>query len=146
LNRSLTLWLASVLLTAPCVTAETPEQPERQPYEQVPNMLELARAFDGAMTCAALTYIKADDINDENAWRWANRSFAFGMLAAKFFTDAQHGAVSADDLNGMRAEYTAAFTAMTPAERAPFEESCAGKYADMDRLCEENTCVHTPPE
>lgn len=111
-------------------------------HAQAPDAQAFAQAFDGAMTCAALTALHAEAASDDSAWRWVNRSFAFGMIAVKFYIDARREALSNDDLKAMREKYAVALRDLTPEQRVPFEENCAAKYADMDALCEQNGCVH----
>ena len=101
----------------------------------------LKQAFDGAMTCSALTALKADQAFGDEQQQWANRSFAFGMLAVRFYTDLTAEPLSNDALNEALNQYADALILMSPEERAPFETGCANKYADMDRLGEENACV-----
>jgi len=112
-------------------------------HAQAPDAQAFARAFDGAMTCAALTALHAEAATDDSAWRWVNRSFAFGMIAAKFYIDARREALPNEDLKAMREKYALALGELTPEQRVPFEENCAAKYADMDALCEQNGCVHS---
>lgn len=102
----------------------------------------LKQAFDGAMTCSALTAIKADQALGDAQRTWANRSFAFGMLAVRFYTDLTQKSLSNADMNDALNEYAHSIAAMTPEELEPFESGCAGKYPDMDKLCEENDCVY----
>ncbi len=113
-------------------------------FAQQADPTAMAQAFDGALTCAALTANKTDDAADAQAWQWVDRSFAFGMLAAKFYVDARREALSNEDLKAMRAQYATALREMTPEQREPFEQGCAEKYADVDALCAHNGCVHTP--
>lgn len=109
------------------------------------NQKALEQAFDGAMTCAALTAIKANDEPPATAWEWGNRSFAFAMLAVRFYTDATQKPLPHEEINNMLTEYANALIAMPEPERQPFEEGCGRKYADMDRLCAANACPHQAP-
>lgn len=126
--------VAALLLVCDATSAQAP--PDRDAY---------AQAFDGAMTCAALTARKAEAAADENAWRWVNRSFAFGMMAAKFYVDARQQALPNEELKAMREKYALALDELSEEQRRPFEQNCAGKYADMDALCEASGCVHDAP-
>ena len=112
--------------------------PEREAFEQ---------AFDGAMTCSALTAVKAHqatEAKEAEAWRWGYRSFAFGMLAVRFYTDATKQQLTNEDADNMLTEYANSLVSMTPEQREPFEVGCARKYAEIDKLCEINKCPHTP--
>jgi len=117
---------------SPTAPAAAPEPDQRTVLKQ---------AFDGAMTCSALTAIKGDQIGGEAQQQWVNRSFAFGMLAVRFYTDLTSEPLSNDELNNALNQYADALTAMSEEELAPFEAGCGNKYADMDRLCDENDCV-----
>lgn len=110
------------------------------------NREALEQAFDGAMTCAALTAIKANQAAPAEAWEWGNRSFAFAMLAVRFYTDATQKPLPHEEINNMLTEYANALIAMPEPKRQPFEEGCGRKYADMDRLCAANACPHKAPE
>ncbi len=101
----------------------------------------LKRAFDGAMTCSALTAMEADRALGDMQQTWANRSFAFGMLAVRFYTDLSGGGMSNDEMNDALNQYADALTAMSEAQIAPFREGCEAKYANVDELCEQNDCV-----
>lgn len=101
----------------------------------------LKRAFDGAMTCSALTAMEADRALGDMQQTWANRSFAFGMLAVRFYTDLSGGGMSNDEMNEALNQYADALTAMSEEQIAPFREGCEAKYANVDELCEQNDCV-----
>ena len=101
----------------------------------------LKRAFDGAMTCSALTAMEADQALGDMQQTWANRSFAFGMLAVRFYTDLSGGAMSNDEMNEALNQYADALTSMSAEQIAPFREGCEAKYANVDELCEQNDCV-----
>lgn len=105
----------------------------------------LEEAFDGAMTCSALTAIKAHEAKEDEAWRWGNRSFAFGMLAVRFYTEATQQPLPREEIDKILTEYANALMAMKAEQRQPFEEGCGRKYADMDRLCEANKCPLAAP-
>ena len=111
---------------------------------QDPDRAALAQAFDGAMTCAALTALKADRAESVKAWQWGNRSFAFGMLAVRFYTEARQEPLTNEELNEALNGYVDAFEAMPAQQQAQFEKGCAGKYAVVDELCVENACPHSP--
>ena len=125
---------------APAVPAQAPAAGEESVQSGQRNLLK--QAFDGAMTCSALTALKADAAAGEAQQLWANRSFAFGMLAVRFYTDLTHEPLSNDELNDALNQYADAMTLMVEEELAPFEAGCGAKYADMDRLCAENGCVY----
>ncbi len=57
-------------------------------------------------------------------------------------TDAFHCSATAA---GAMNDYAGKIVAMTPDALAPYDTSCAGKYADMDKLCESNPCLHSGP-
>lgn len=130
--------LLSLVLALPCVAEDDAAAPAAPANEQ---RELLKQAFDGAMTCSALTAIKADQATGTDQQSWANRSFAFGMLAVRFYTDITAAPLSNDELNEALNQYADALLAMSPEQTAPFETGCANKYADMDRLCAENECV-----
>ncbi len=135
------------LLLAALVIAHGPlyaEQPAAVPPTDA-NKALLQQAFDGAMTCSAITAINADNAGPEQRWRWENRSFAFGMLAARFWNDATGQPMTAEVLDAALNDYAGKIVAMTPDALAPYDTSCAGKYADMDKLCESNPCLHSGP-
>jgi hypothetical protein len=102
---------------------------------------QLKQAFDGAMTCSALTAMEADQALGDMQQTWANRSFAFGMLAVRFYTDLTGEPLRNEDMNDALNQYADALLAMSEAQITPFREGCAAKYASVDRLCEENDCV-----
>lgn len=110
-----------------------------------PTTAALQQAFDGAMTCSALSAIKARDVGAEDHWRWGNRAFAFGMLAARFYTDQIKKPVTNEEMDNFLTTYANALGAMPPAQREPFETGCARKYTMTDRMCETNPCPHKAP-
>lgn len=133
MQRIFPVIMALLPLFAAAEDAPAPADNERQ--------AQLEQAFDGAMTCSALTAIKADKHEGHEHERWANRSFAFGMLAVRFYTDLTERALSNDELNNALNQYADALITMTEEEIAPFETGCGNKYPDMDQLCVENDCV-----
>lgn len=115
-------------------------------FAQQPDRGDLLRqAFDGAMTCSAVAAIKADEVAPDERWRWENRSFAFGMLATQFWTEARGQAMPAEELTKALNTYASALLEMVPLSRAGFEANCESRYADMDTVCESNPCPHKPP-
>ncbi|MEQ8660305.1 MAG: hypothetical protein RLW62_05775 [Gammaproteobacteria bacterium] len=122
----------ALLLAAPLLTAQ----------EATPEMrTQLKQAFDGAMTCSALTAMEADKALGDMQQTWANRSFAFGMLAVRFYTDLSGEPLRNEDMNTALNEYADALLAMSEEQLAPFRSGCAEKYPRVDALCEENDCV-----
>ena len=116
--------------------------------EQAPQIADratLEQAFDGAMTCSALTAIRASRSPASEAWLWENRSFAFGMLGARFWYSATENALPAAELDKMLNKYADRIDQMPPEQIEPFELGCEAKYADIDKLCEENSCPNTGP-
>jgi len=101
----------------------------------------LKRAFDGAMTCSALTAMEADRALGDMQQTWANRSFAFGMLAVRFYTDLSGGGMSNEEMNEALNQYADALMSMNEEQVAPFRQGCEAKYANVDELCEQNDCV-----
>ena len=116
--------------------------------QEVPDArAQLEQAFDGAMTCAAITAIQAEAEPPETRWQWDNRSFAFGKLAARFWNDATENPMSAKDLDNALNKYAGHIVTMAEADLLPFRDACASKYEDMDKLCQANGCLHAgPPE
>lgn len=110
-----------------------------------PDMLK--QAFDGAMTCAAVTAIIATETPNGERWRWDNRSFAFGMLAARFWQNATQEQMTMKLLDQALNQYAGRIADMEAPQREGYETSCSAKYADVDKLCEINECLHKgPPE
>lgn len=105
----------------------------------------LKRAFDGAMTCSAVAAVGADTVPQAERWRWDNRSFAFGMLAARFWNDATGEPMTGEQLNDALNRYAEALLEMPADQRAGFEIGCEAKYPDVDKLCESNPCIHAGP-
>ncbi|MEX2480005.1 MAG: hypothetical protein WD928_03990 [Gammaproteobacteria bacterium] len=133
MQRIFLVLFALLPLFAAAEEAPSPAGNERQ--------AQLKQAFDGAMTCSALTAIKADKHEGNEHELWANRSFAFGMLAVRFYTDLTERGLSNDELNNALNQYADALITMTDEEIAPFETGCGNKYPDMDQLCVDNDCV-----
>lgn len=121
---------------APAAGEAVKQEFDKAQYEQ---------AFDGAMTCSALTAVVAQKAPPAEAWRWGNRSFAFGMLAVRFYTEANKEPLKNEELDGILTQYANALNSMPDAERKQFDEGCARKYADIDKLCEMNDCPRKPP-
>ena len=99
-----------------CTIAEDrapPAEPAAAPITPEQETM-LKQAFDGAMTCSALTAIKGEQVMGEAQQQWVNRSFAFGMLAVRFYTDLKSEPLSNDELNTALNQYADALTAMTP--------------------------------
>ena len=113
--------------------------------EVAPTQVALQEAFDGAMTCSALAALKAQDAGPDQRWQWGNRSFAFGMVAARFHSDLTKRPASNEELDDLLSTYANSLAGMPAAKREPFETGCARKYALMDQLCEVNPCPHKPP-
>lgn len=118
------------------VSADTP--PEKK-------LEMLKQAFDGAMTCSALSAVNSQRVADAEEWKWRNRSFAFGMLAARFLGDATNKPVTAESLDEALNQYIQALEEMKPDQVAHFETICQAKYAEVDKLCEENGCPNADP-
>lgn len=113
--------------------------------EASPSAEMLRQAFDGAMTCSAVAAITADKAGPDVRWKWENRSFAFGMLAARFWHEASGEPITAEAMDKVLNQYAGTMLEMVPHAYIEFETSCAGKLADIDQLCEVNTCVHDGP-
>ncbi|MBX9607317.1 MAG: hypothetical protein K2Y51_13915 [Gammaproteobacteria bacterium] len=124
----------------PADGAATTEAPGVAPTKEA-----LKQGFDGAMTCSAVCALAAQGAGKDTAWLWRNRSFAFGMLAAQFYSQASNGQVSREDLDSMLTEYANALQTMSPEARKPFDDGCARKYAAVDQLCKENGCPNAAP-
>lgn len=101
---------------------------------------QFKQAFDGAMTCAALTAIKSDAALGDEQQRWANRSFAFGMFAAQIYFQITHKPLSGEELGDAVNQYADALSVKVEEELEPFEKGCAGKYEFADALCRDNQC------
>lgn len=110
-----------------------------------PTKAALEQAFDGAMTCSALTAIIAQSATPTDAWRWQNRSLAFGMLARNFYLNATTAELSAEDMDNKLTQYANSLQAMPPKEREPFDTGCARKFPQMDKFCEQLHCPHAAP-
>ena len=112
---------------------------------QPPSKEALQQAFDGAMTCSALSALIAKTAKPDEVWRWKNRSFAFGMLAANFYVNATQNKLSNEDMDNALTSYANSLQGMSPTEREPFDTGCARKYAQIDKLCEVNQCPNAAP-
>ncbi len=110
-----------------------------------PSKEALQQAFDGAMTCSALSALISKTAKADEAWRWKNRSFAFGMLAANFYVNATQKKLSNTDMDNMLTQYANSLQSMAPKDREPFDTGCARKYAQIDKLCEVNHCPNGAP-
>lgn len=130
------LLLAALLAASPTLLAEASAD-----GDEANARTQLKQAFDGAMTCSALTALEADQAIGDMQQTWANRSFAFGMLAIRFYADLTGEPLRNEDMNEALNQYVDALVAMSDAQIAPFREGCAAKYAGVDALCEQNDCV-----
>lgn len=135
----LSLVASSVLAAEPA--AEAPAAGAATKYDKA----QLLQAFDGAMTCSAVTALAAEKTPPAEAWLWGNRSFAFGMLAVRFYTEANKKQITSEELNNILTEYANRLNTMPAADFKPFDEGCARKYPDIDKLCEQNKCPRQPP-
>ena len=111
-----------------------------------PTKEALEQAFDGAMTCSALTAIIAQTAIPSEAWRWRNRSLAFGLLARNFYANANQEALTSEDMDNKLTSYANSLQTMPAKEREPFDIGCARKYTQMDKFCEELYCPNAPPD
>ncbi len=110
-----------------------------------PTKEALEQAFDGAMTCSALTAIIAQTAAPAEAWRWQNRSLAFGVLARNFYANANHEELSSEDMDNKLTSYANSLQTMPPKERETFDTGCARKYTQMDKFCEQLRCPNVAP-
>ena len=132
--------------TAPAAAPATQAAPPANANQDVaPTKEALLQAFDGTMTCSALSAIIAQSAAPNEAWRWHNRSFAFAILARNFYLNAHSEKLSDDDLDNKLTQYANSMQAMPPKEREPFDTGCARRYAQIDKLCEENHCPNAAP-
>jgi len=131
--------------SAPPATSAAPSAGEANGQSTPPSKEALQQAFDGAMTCSALSAIISQTAKADEAWRWKNRSFAFGMLAANFYVNATQEKLSNDDMDNMLTQYANSLQGMSPTDREPFDTGCARKYAQIDKLCEVNQCPNSAP-
>lgn len=111
-----------------------------------PTKEALEQAFDGAMTCSALTAIIAQSAIPSEAWRWRNRSLAFGLLARNFYSNANQEELTSEDMDNKLTSYANSLQTMPAKEREPFDIGCARKYTQMDKFCEELRCPHAAPD
>jgi hypothetical protein len=132
--------LALVSATAAAIEPAVPGAPIADAPAVEPNRAAFEEAFDGAMTCSALTALRAQSAPAGEAAQWNNRSFAFGMLAARFYTEARQQPITHEQMNNILTEYANTLASMPVDQREPFELGCARKYADADKLCELNQC------
>jgi hypothetical protein len=136
---------AEPAVSTPPSASSSPAAEAEHGQSQPPSKEALQQAFDGAMTCSALSALLAKTAKPDEAWRWKNRSFAFGMLAANFYVNATQKKLSNEDMDNALTSYANSLQGMSPAEREPFDTGCARKYAQMDKLCEVNECPHSAP-
>lgn len=130
----------------PAVPAATQAGPPIDANQDVaPTREALQQAFDGAMTCSALTAIIAQSAGPDQTWRWHNRSFAFGLLAARYYGNATKQNLSPQDLDNKLTQYANSLQAMSPTERQPWDTGCPRRYAAMDKLCEAIHCPNAAP-
>jgi hypothetical protein len=121
---------------APAAAANDAAAPTKESLEQ---------AFDGAMTCSALTAIIAQSAAPAEAWRWQNRSLAFGLLARNFYANANQAELSSEEMDNKLTSYANSLQTMPAKEREPFDTGCARKYTQMDKFCEQLRCPNAPP-
>lgn len=133
--------------TIPSAPAPVPAPATSADSTQVPTPTReaLQQAVDGTMTCSALSAIISRSVAADQAWLWKNRSFAFGMLAANFYANATTEKLSHEELDNMLTQYANSLQGMTPKEREPFDTGCARRYAQIDKLCEQNHCPNAAP-
>jgi len=86
----------------------------------------LRQAFDGAMT-------------------WENRSYAFGKLAAQFWQQATDTPPTGEKMNEALNRYAGSLLGMEAEKVAEYDTACRERHADIDKLCEANTCIHAGP-
>ena len=131
--------------SSPPATSAAPTTGAANGQSETPSKEALQQAFDGAMTCSALSALIAQTVKADEVWRWKNRSFAFGMLAANFYVNATQDKLSNEDMDNMLTQYANSLQGMTPQNREPFDTGCARKYAQIDKLCEVNECPNSAP-
>lgn len=127
------------------VTNAAPAAGANHGQSEAPSKEALQQAFDGAMTCSALSALISKTAKADEVWRWKNRSFAFGMLAANFYLSATQNKLSGEDMDNALTSYANSLQGMSPTEREPFDTGCARKYAQIDKLCEVNNCPNAAP-
>lgn len=130
---------------SPPATSAAPTTGAANGQSETPSKEALRQAFDGAMTCSALSALISQTVKADEVWRWKNRSFAFGMLAANFYVNATQDKLSNEDMDNMLTQYANSLQGMTAQDREPFDTGCARKYAQVDKLCEVNDCPNSAP-
>ena len=105
----------------------------------------LRQAFDGAMTCSALAAIEADKAAADSRWQWENGSYAFGKLAAQFWQQATDTPPTGEKMNEALNRYAGSLLGMEAEKVAEYDTACRERHADIDKLCEANTCIHAGP-
>ncbi len=131
--------------SSPPPTSAAPPTGAAMGQSETPSKEALQQAFDGAMTCSALSALISQTAKADEVWRWKNRSFAFGMLAANFYVNATQDKLSNEDMDNMLTQYANSLQGMKPTDREPFDTGCARKYAQIDKLCEVNQCPNSAP-
>lgn len=130
---------------SPATTSAAPATGAANGQSETPSKEALQQAFDGAMTCSALSALISQTTKADEVWRWKNRSFAFGMLAANFYVNATEDKLSNEDMDNMLTQYANSLQGMTLEDREPFDTGCARKYAQIDKLCDVNDCPNSAP-
>ena len=131
--------------SSPPPTSAAPPTGAAIDQSETPSKEALQQAFDGAMTCSALSALISQTAKADEVWRWKNRSFAFGMLAANFYVNATQDKLSNEDMDNMLTQYANSLQGMASKDREPFDIGCAKKYAQIDKLCEVNQCPNSAP-
>jgi hypothetical protein len=103
---------------------------------------QLKQAFDGAMTCAAIAQLWAEQKPRPEKQQWENRSYAFSMFALQYYTQATGKPVTMKELGGMLTEYFNAMLSWSMLDMEPYETGCREKYGLMDQMCAANGCLH----
>lgn len=138
--------IAVVMAACACVAASaSAEEAPAAPVAPAADKKSLQQAFDGAMTCSALAAIQAETLPLDERWVWDNRSFAFGMLAVRFWNDASDEKMTGKKLDEALNFYAGRLSEMPQELKTGFTESCQQKHADIDKLCEINKCIHDGP-
>ena len=141
----LCVFAASVSAAEPTAPASQAAPAADANQAVAPTKEALEQAFDGAMTCSALTAIIAQSAAPADAWRWQNRSLAFGLLARNFYSNANKAELSSADMDNKLTSYANSLQTMPAKEREPFDTGCARKYAQMDKFCEQLRCPNVAP-
>lgn len=139
--------LASTAQAAEPTAPATQGAPAGEPNHAVaPTKEALEQAFDGAMTCSALTAVIAQSAAPAETWRWQNRSLAFGLLARNFYFNANKEQLTSEEMDNKLTFYANALQTMPAKERETFDLGCSRKYTQMDKFCEELHCPNKPPD